>query len=301
VYTDAFDKRALPETETCHMGVKPPWRTLIEPVVPNPGFWAIDPALSASVTDSEALGMITVFPSEPLVDPGRGGVTSSIALSGLRSPFGAILRGADGAENSPAQDAFNLQNERGLASFHLKHRSVSSMVYSLPFGTDKKWLQEGIASKVFGAWQVSGIYSMQSGFPSTVNIQGDTAGVGAGTGGIFIRPNAVAGQDWQLPSDQRTTSRYFNTAAFSAPATGQFGNVGRNTIIGPGLVNLDVVLAKSIDFTETRKLQFRAEAFNVLNHSNYTIVGRLLNTPTFGRVQGQLDPRQIQFDAKLLF
>ena len=67
------------------------------------------------------------------------------------------------------------------------------------------------------------------------------------------------------------------------------------------MVNLDVVLARSFDFSETKKLQFRAEAFNVFNHSNYTIVGRLLNTPTFGRVQGQLDPRQIQFGAKLLF
>jgi hypothetical protein len=209
--------------------------------------------------------------------------------------------GADGSENSPAQDAYNLQAERGLASFHLKHRWSSSAVYNLPFGPDKAFLTEGIASKILADWQLSGIYSMQSGFPFTINLQGDTAGVGAGTGGIFIRPNAVAGQNWQLPSDQRTTDRYFNTSAFAAPATGSFGNVGRNTVIGPGMVNLDVVLARSFSFTETKKLQFRAEAFNVLNHSNYTIVGRLLNTPTFGRVQGQLDPRQIQFGAKLLF
>ena len=67
------------------------------------------------------------------------------------------------------------------------------------------------------------------------------------------------------------------------------------------MVNLDFVLARGFNFGETRKLQFRAEAFNVLNHSNYTIVGRLLNTPTFGRVQGQLDPRQIQLGAKFLF
>ncbi|HYP07550.1 MAG TPA: hypothetical protein VER03_15060, partial [Bryobacteraceae bacterium] len=209
--------------------------------------------------------------------------------------------GADGSENSPAQDAFNLRAERGLASFHLKQRWISSAVYNLPFGPEKAMFNDGIASKVLAGWQVSGIYSMQSGFPFTINLQGDTAGVGAGTGGIFIRPNAVAGQDWQLPGDQRSTSRYFNTGAFAAPATAAFGNVGRNTVIGPGMVNLDVVLARSFSFTETTKLQFRAEAFNVMNHSNYTIVGRLLNTPTFGRVQGQLDPRQIQFSAKLLF
>jgi hypothetical protein len=67
------------------------------------------------------------------------------------------------------------------------------------------------------------------------------------------------------------------------------------------MTNFDVVVAKMIQIREGINLQIRAGAFNVLNHSNYTVVGRLLNTPTFGRVQGQLDPRQIQFGAKLLF
>jgi hypothetical protein len=209
--------------------------------------------------------------------------------------------GADGSENSPAQDSFNLAADRGLASFHLKHRWVNSFVYGLPFGPERALFTEGLASKILGGWQLSGIYTMQSGFPFTVNLQGDTAGVGAGTGGIFIRPNAVAGQDWQLSGSERSTARYFNTSAFSAPPVAQFGNVGKNTVIGPGLVNLDFVLAREVPFGETRKLQFRAEAFNMVNHSNYSVVGRLLNTPTFGRVQGQLDPRQIQFGAKLLF
>ena len=99
----------------------------------------------------------------------------------------------------------------------MAHRWTGSFVYSLPFGANKTFFQEGLASKLLGGWQVSGIHSMQTGFPFTINLQGDTAGVGAGTGGIFIRPNAVAGQDWQLPSSVQTTNRYFNTAAFAAP------------------------------------------------------------------------------------
>jgi hypothetical protein len=194
-----------------------------------------------------------------------------------------------------------LRADRGLASFHLSHRWVNSAVYSLPFGPNKQFLQEGLSSKILGGWQIAGITSAQSGFPFTVNLQGDTAGVGAGTGGIFIRPNAVDGVDWRLSDSERTTSRFFNTSAFSAPAAGTFGNVGKNTVIGPNMVNVDVVVSRDILFGETKKLQFRAEAFNVMNHSNYSIVGRLLNTPTFGRVLGQLDPRQIQFGAKLLF
>ena len=228
-----------------------------------------------------------------------GSYTFSKALT--NAPQFRNAGGADGSENSPAQDAFNLSIERGLASFHVAHRWTGSFVYSLPFGANKTFFQEGLPSKLLGGWQVSGIHSMQTGFPFTINLQGDTAGVGAGTGGIFIRPNLVAGQTWELSGDQRSTSRYFNTSAFSAPPVAAFGNLGRNTVIGPGLVNFDLVLAKMTQIKEGINLQIRAEAFNAFNHSNYSVVGRLLNTPTFGRVQGQLDPRQIQFGAKLLF
>ena len=169
---------------------------------------------------------------------------------------------------------------------------MNSIVYSLPFGPNQTFFQEGFASKVLAGWNVSGIYSAQSGFPFTINLQGDTAGVGAGTGGIFIRPNSVPGADWQLSGSQQSTSRYFNTGAFTAPPTAAFGNIGKNTVIGPGMTNVDLSLAKETHIGERLNLQFRAEVFNILNHSNYTVVGRLLNTPTFGRVLGQMDPRQ---------
>jgi outer membrane receptor protein involved in Fe transport len=215
--------------------------------------------------------------------------------------------GANGNENSPSQDSFNLAADRGLASFNVAHRSVTTAVYELPFGKDKAFLQDGFGSKLLGGWSLSGIYSIQTGFPYTVNIQGDSAGVGAGTGGIFVRPNAVPGQSWDLPSSQRTTDKYFNTAAFSFPGNGRFGNVGKNTLIGPGLTDFDAVISKSILIREGLKLELRGEAFNIFNHSNYTYIGRLMSPAatntiaTFGKVLGQLDPRQIQLGAKLLF
>ena len=210
--------------------------------------------------------------------------------------------GLDGAENSPPQDSLNLRAERGLASFHVAHRWVNTMLYDLPFGQGGKYLTEGIGSKILGGLQISAIYTMQSGFPFTVNLQGDTAGIGAGTGGIVIRPNAVPGKTAALSGSARSTERYFDTTAFSMPAAATYGNVGRNTVIGPPLTNLDLGVSKSISLRENLKLQLRAEAFNVANHSNYTIVGRIINSPqTFGKVLGQLDPRQIQFGAKLLF
>jgi hypothetical protein len=209
--------------------------------------------------------------------------------------------GVNGAENSPAQDAYNLRAERGLAYYDSRHRLVNTVVYQLPFGHDKRFLRYGIASKVFGGWETSAIVTLQSGFPFTLNLRGDTAGVGAGTGGIFVRPNLLPGQDWHLSGSQQSTARYFNTAAFSSPNAGAFGNVGRNALIGPGQSTADVILARYIRVKEGIRLQFRAEFFNALNHSNYLLVGRIVNDPTFGQVLSQYDPRQLQFGLKLTF
>src|SRR5262249_28907193 len=132
--------------------------------------------------------------------------------------------GANGSENSPPQNSFNLRAERGFASFDVRQRWVTSVVYDLPF---KNW--------ILGGWQLSGILTLQDGFPFTINLAGDTAGIGGGTGGVLVRANPAPGQNYQLPAGQKSTARWFNTAAFLAPPAFQFGVLGRNTVIGPGL------------------------------------------------------------------
>jgi len=209
--------------------------------------------------------------------------------------------GVAGPENSPAQDAYNLQAERGLAAFHVQNRWTSTAVYNLPFGKEGRWLKDGWASQVAGGWEISGIFTTQNGFPFTVNLRGDPTNVGAGTGGIFVRPNLFLGQSQYLDGDLQSTAHWFNTQAFAAPAAGKFGLLGRNTVIGPGMTNLDLVAQKTVYIRERLRLQFRVEFFNALNHSNYSIVGRILNDPAFGVVQSQLDPRQIQVGAKVIF
>ena len=199
--------------------------------------------------------------------------------------------GANGSENSPPQDSYNLRAERGLASFDLRQRWVNTLVYDLPF--------KGL---LFGGWQVSGITQLQGGFPFTINISGDTAGIGGGTGGILIRANAVLGKTYFLDPSQRSTQKFFDTTAFALTPAFQFGNVGRNTVIGPGLLNVDTTIARNFRLREAVSLQFRAEFFNLLNTPNHAIVGRLINVPDqFGKVLNQLDPRQIQFAIKLTF
>jgi hypothetical protein len=213
--------------------------------------------------------------------------------------------GFDGNENSPPQDSHILSTERGLAYFHTSFRWVTSGLAELPFGRGKRYLGTGWASHVFGGFQVSGIFSAQSGFPFTVNWQGDTAGIGGGTGGVIIRPNVVVRDgkpaNHNLPGDQQTTARFFDTTALSAAPAGTLGNLGRNTIIGPGIANLDAALLRNFQLTERVSLQFRWESFNAANRPNWNIVGRIINNPTYGQVVNQLSPRQQQFALKLLF
>lgn len=192
--------------------------------------------------------------------------------------------GAGGAENSPPQNSYDLEAEWGPAYYNATHRWVTSVTRALPYG-----------------FQASGVWAMQSGFPFTVNIQGDTAGVGGGTGGIFVRPNPVSGVDPYLPASERKNGRYLDPRAFVAPPAATFGTVGRNSIVGPGYVNLDLGLARAVSFGASTRLELRVEVFNAFNRRNYTLVNRLLNAPNFGQITSQADPRQVQFGARFTF
>ena len=209
--------------------------------------------------------------------------------------------GATGSENSPPQNSYDLSAERGLAAFNAKFRWVNTVVYDLPFGAGRPWLTRGFLSHVLGGWQASGIMSMQTGFPFTINLTGDTAGIGGGSGGILIRANPVPGQSAQLPAAQRSTAEWFNTAAFVEPPAYTFGLLGRNTVVGPGLFNIDTVLSKRFRIRERVGMEIRAEAFNLFNTPNYSQIGRIINAPDFGQVDSQLPPRQLQFGAKVTF
>lgn len=213
-------------------------------------------------------------------------VLSSYTLSRARSnaPQFRNAGGVLGAENSPPQDSHNLAAEWGPAYYDARHRWVTSATVRLPW-----------------SWQVAGIFTMQSGFPFTPNLRGDTAGVGAGTGGIFVRPNAVPGVNPYLPKREWKQGRYLNPAAFAEPPAFTFGDMGRNSLIGPGHISLDVAVSRVLALGGSRTLELRVEGFNVTNRRNYTIVGRIVNDPTFGQLLSQDPPRQLQFGARFAF
>jgi hypothetical protein len=114
-----------------------------------------------------------------------------------------------------------------------------------------------------------------------------------------VRPNRVG--NGVLPRDQRGASRWFDTSAFAMPATGTFGNAGRNTLKAPGLNNWDVTLTKNTRINETHRAEFRVEFFNALNHAQFALPNTTVNSSSFGTITRAKDGRQIQFGLKLYY
>jgi len=206
-------------------------------------------------------------------------------------------------ESAIPQDNSNLRKEWGL-SCDLRQRLVASALYQLPV-TSKTTLAGrslGPLALLIADWQLATIFQMQSGFPYTVSVFGDTANAGTLLDENPIRANVVPGVNPNLPSGERSADHWINTGAFTAPPAYQFGNVGRNTMIGPHLQVLDTTLYRNFRVTERLQLQFRSEIFNALNHTNLDHPNRFVNTPQFGTITMAMTPaREMQFALKLLF
>jgi hypothetical protein len=197
-------------------------------------------------------------------------------------------------ESSIPQNNSDLAAEKGPGC-DVKHRFALSAVYNLPGWTQSGWLE-----KVTKNWQVSTVYQVQTGFPFTISVFGDTANSGTVLGENPIRAN-VTGKEI-FPSGTQTASAWFNTAAFAAPPAFTFGNAGRNSVYGPGMQTLDFAVARSFALTEAARFQLRAEFFNSLNHTNLGTPDRFVNTPQFGTITEAATPgREIQLSARLSF
>ena len=197
-------------------------------------------------------------------------------------------------ESAIPQDNNNLAGEKG-PSCDVRHRFAVSAVYDVPGLKNLSW-----ASAATRNWQLSTVYQVQTGFPFTISVFGDTANTGTALGENPDRAN-YTGQPIFGPGTH-TASQWFNRAAFATPPAFTFGNVGRNSVYGPGLQALDLALARDFTITERTKFQFRGEFFNALNHTNLGTPDRFVNTPQFGTINEATNPgRQIQLSARLSF
>lgn len=206
-----------------------------------------------------------------------------------------------GDPNYP-QNSYDLRAERGRSNFDVRHRFSASYVYDLPFGKGRKYLADGGGwATLLSGWQTAGVVTLQTGRPFTVALsrEFDNSGTGISALGFGAndRPNLIGNPEISNHSPER----WFNTGAFVIPASGTFGNSGRNILDGPGYQSVNASLIKNTSLTERVNLQFRAETFNLFNHPNFNLPDNFLGSPTFGQVTSARDPRHIQFGLKLLF
>jgi len=192
------------------------------------------------------------------------------------------------------QDNTNLNAEKGPGC-DVRHRFAVSAVYDLPQYQGQQWLR-----LLTQDWHLASVYQIQSGMPFTISVFGDTANSGTVLGENPVRANAT-GQPIFGPGTH-TATEWFNPAAFATPAAFTFGNVGRNSIYGPGIQTLDLALSRTFPIGERANLQFRAEAFNALNKTNLGTPNRFVNTPQFGTITMPMTPgREMQLNARISF
>ncbi|HTM51705.1 MAG TPA: TonB-dependent receptor, partial [Bryobacteraceae bacterium] len=188
-----------------------------------------------------------------------------------------------------------LAPEKRLSFQHLPHRFFTAAVWDLPFGKGRRMATSGALSQIVGGWQISPIFEAQHGLAFTPSVTGNPANT---TGGQ--RPNRL--RDGNLPRDQRTPDRWFDSSAFTVPAPFTFGNSAANVLYGPGLVNLDLTIARTFRLTEKFSLDFRSEFFNLFNEAHFLFPNAVINTSTAGAIsETSSSARQIQFGLKLVF
>ncbi len=207
-----------------------------------------------------------------------------------------------GIGNTNSMDDNRRWLDRGRSFTDARNRFVLSYIWQLPVGNGKKYMNRGgVPDAVLGGWEVSGITSVQSGFPFTVSSTDYS-----NTGSTNSRPDRTC-----FGNGQKTLNAWFDTSCFSvtalqaAQAAGnyRFGNSGRNVLSGPGMYDWDLAMLKHFSLTERLKLEFRFEMYNMLNHPFFGYPGTSVTAPaTYGVITyTNGNAREIQFGMKLSF
>jgi hypothetical protein len=207
------------------------------------------------------------------------------------------LSAGGGAVGNFPQNAYNMAADYGPLAFDIPHRFVASAIYELPFGAGKPLLTDGPAAAILGGWSVNGILTLSDGRPFTVT-SNDTIGTGQGR---ITRANCIG--DPTPDGFEPTIDKWFETSAFSAVSGRNYGTCGSNTLRGPGSKSMNMSLFRNIRLGGERRLELRAEVFNLFNWVNYGFpAANVSNAGTFGRITSTLgDPREMQLAVKFYF
>ena len=190
-------------------------------------------------------------------------------------------------ENSnTTQDTYHPRSGYGTSNLNVPQVLAISHIWTLP------WFQSatGIEGAALKGWKYSGITTIQSGFALD-------PGLSVAHQGLATRPDRAS----VTLAGQKTVRAWFNTAAFTQPAYGYFGNAGTGSIQGPALVNFDMAFYKTFRIKERHSIEFRAELFNIFNHTNFSSVDTTFGSGTYGQVTGAHAPRIAEFALRYQF
>jgi hypothetical protein len=195
------------------------------------------------------------------------------------------------------QNIFDPNGDYAQCYWDTKHVLSAYAVYDLPFGKGKQFGHDlpAAVNAVAGNWAINPIVSWHGGFP--LNMRGSDE---SGTGDIFSpRPNCNGSVSYPKTPVPGVGIQWFDPTPFSNPAPGTFGNCpSQGPTIGPGYVDTDLSLQKNIPVTEAMKFQFRADFFNLFNHTNYNAPDTSFGDANFGRLSTSQDAREMQFALK---
>jgi hypothetical protein len=201
----------------------------------------------------------------------------------------------NGGGNSDIQNHSCVACNWGPTTDAYRHVFSLNHVYELPFGRDRDYFKTGPLAYILGGWNISGIWSVQSGGHFTPVL--GTA-VSNSAGGGTQRPNRIA--SGSLASGQ-SIDHWFDTAAFTAPSLYSFGNSGTGILTGPGYFNVDLSLVRRFRIREKFALDLRSEWFNAFNHANFNAPNAAIGTGQAGVISSTLPARIIQMAVKVTF
>jgi hypothetical protein len=215
-----------------------------------------------------------------------------------------------GGESDTPQDSFCRSCDKASSDDDVRQIFNLSAVCQLPFGAGRRYFSSpGLVRTLLGGWTLSAIGTAQSGLPVNITIDRSNGSV---PGGYAIsgeeRPNYVPGVSLTPPGGS-TPDEWINPAAFSVPAIGTFGDLGRNAFRAPRITQLDLGLSKDVPLSDHMNVRFRADGFNVFNRAQYgapnadgsqTNFG-IITTPISNYATGRGTPREFQLSAKISF
>jgi hypothetical protein len=194
------------------------------------------------------------------------------------------------------QDYYNRKLDKAVSSLDLTHNVSASVVYDLPWGPGRRWMSSGLAGKIVGGWEISTLTTVHSGPMYGVTTQTNTCQCfSAGAQRANIR------HDPTLAADQRSVQKWFDTGAFSQPATYAFGTAARAVGRAPGATVINFALMKNFQATERIRIQLRGESFNAFNHANFGNPASTFGAANFGSISTAADGRINQIGLKVYF